>query len=373
MLTTFEQLKTFYNALIQKIKGFRGNWNQNDSTADDYIKGRTHYSEFDNLECYSNNALTVSEGYADINLPAPLVEGQEYTVIFNGIEYNLKARYYTDWECGVLGNADYLSGSDGIDTDVPFGIEFYDSYAYAWFYSDDGTYNISIFQNNAEIIHKLDKKYLPNTSELFNFIDEDWNDVDYPKQTFILGTANSDKDEYLYHFISADEYGLLGIKERLQKHPTFLGNLNINSNDFTNINLLYTIDRNKNSTNDPFYLLVYDKDSYTISPVIIHTPDSMESFVNGVRYDNKLKQQVIINNYIFLFTTLDSSDSHSQKLSITIEKLGKATDIQYLDGTTSNIQEQLNNKINITDELITVADIDTICGATIQLASETTF
>lgn len=45
MLINSNQLKTFYNALIQKIKGFRGNWNQNDPTADDYIKNKPFYEE----------------------------------------------------------------------------------------------------------------------------------------------------------------------------------------------------------------------------------------------------------------------------------------------------------------------------------------
>lgn len=47
MLINFNHLKTFYNALIQKVKGFRGNWNQNDPSADDYIKNRTHWVDDD--------------------------------------------------------------------------------------------------------------------------------------------------------------------------------------------------------------------------------------------------------------------------------------------------------------------------------------
>lgn len=45
MLINFNHLKTFYNALIQKMKGFRGNWEQNDPVADDYIKNRPFYEE----------------------------------------------------------------------------------------------------------------------------------------------------------------------------------------------------------------------------------------------------------------------------------------------------------------------------------------
>lgn len=45
MLTIREVIKTFYNALLQRFKKYRGNWEQNDPTADDYIKNRPFYTE----------------------------------------------------------------------------------------------------------------------------------------------------------------------------------------------------------------------------------------------------------------------------------------------------------------------------------------
>ena len=45
MLTTREVIKTFYNALIQRLKKHRGDWNQNDPSADDYIKNRPFYTD----------------------------------------------------------------------------------------------------------------------------------------------------------------------------------------------------------------------------------------------------------------------------------------------------------------------------------------
>ena len=49
MLTIREVIKTFYNALLQRFKKYRGNWKQNDPNADDYIKNRPFYSEFTNV------------------------------------------------------------------------------------------------------------------------------------------------------------------------------------------------------------------------------------------------------------------------------------------------------------------------------------
>lgn len=43
MLTIGEVIKTFYSAILQKLKRFRGNWEQNDPEADDYIKNRPFY------------------------------------------------------------------------------------------------------------------------------------------------------------------------------------------------------------------------------------------------------------------------------------------------------------------------------------------
>ena len=45
MLTTREVIKTFYNALLQRLKKHRGDWNQNNPTADDYIKNRPFYTD----------------------------------------------------------------------------------------------------------------------------------------------------------------------------------------------------------------------------------------------------------------------------------------------------------------------------------------
>ena len=49
-LINLEQLGTVVNAVASKIKKSRGNWNQNDPNADDYIKNRTHYETYEDVE-----------------------------------------------------------------------------------------------------------------------------------------------------------------------------------------------------------------------------------------------------------------------------------------------------------------------------------
>ena len=45
MPINYEAAKTLIKGLVQKMKSFRGNWEQNDPTADDYIKNRPFYTE----------------------------------------------------------------------------------------------------------------------------------------------------------------------------------------------------------------------------------------------------------------------------------------------------------------------------------------
>ena len=91
-------------------------------------------------------------------------------------------------------------------------------------------------------------------------------------------------------------------------------------------------------------------------------------------------------------STITSSDLTGNRVLVTSES-GKveisditSTELEYLSGITSSVQTQLNNKVNSDElsnyytkteiddsKLITTDDIDTICGRTIQIASEVTF
>ena len=53
MPINYEAAKTLIKGLVQKMKSFRGNWNQNDPTADDYIKNRPFYAEVKESEVYT--------------------------------------------------------------------------------------------------------------------------------------------------------------------------------------------------------------------------------------------------------------------------------------------------------------------------------
>lgn len=157
MLINFNHLKTFYSALTQKMKDFRGNWNQNDSTAEDYIKNRPFYSEKLTdvvLPKYtlSSKLCENSENFCS----TPLIEGREYKVIFNGTEYACLAR--NDGYGGIcIGNLALALPETIESTNEPFMIstmtyenDFVESY-FLCILSD--AYDLSI-SSNGEIVYE---------------------------------------------------------------------------------------------------------------------------------------------------------------------------------------------------------------------------
>lgn len=166
MLTTFEQFKTYYNALIQKVKGFKGNWNQNDPAADDYIKNRTHYSEI--KETVFVKEQTIS-GFFMMQDPIYAVQnpfsftpviGDTYTIMWDGESYDCTV--YDGNGLVYLGNENYVDMMSG--GDIPFAIVWAGD-IFVVTESTVDSHTISIFNRN-EIIHKIDEKYLPKISSV---------------------------------------------------------------------------------------------------------------------------------------------------------------------------------------------------------------
>ena len=176
MLINFNILKTFYSALIQKIKGFRGNWNQNDPAADDYIKNRPFYSEgvkektivnwnvdFDSGEIVSTMDAagpTVYQAIIEDTSLTSLKIGQKYTVLWDSKTYECVAEEVDG--IGAIGNASYLGYMTAIgyeDTGEPFFISILDREAGVVFGTEAGKHTC-VIKTVTEVIHKLDKKFI---------------------------------------------------------------------------------------------------------------------------------------------------------------------------------------------------------------------
>ena len=164
MLTIKEIIRTLYNALVQKLKNHRGNWEQNDPTADDYIKNRPFYTdENDVMDIIPYQPLSNgTESYGMITLPltsiTPFVAGNTYEVTWDDKKYSCKAKNVDS--IPVIGNSDYI---DGNDTGEPFLIAIDNMFGGAGIVNyDSKEHKVGV---TCTKIVTLDAKYIP-TSDL---------------------------------------------------------------------------------------------------------------------------------------------------------------------------------------------------------------
>lgn len=154
-------MKTIISGLKQWVSSQKSDWNQNDSSAANYVKNRTHYTDVGEVEVLSK---TTYDDRTGITLKTPFVGGKTYTVLFNDVTYECVAKYY-DGYIMIGNNAIYeYDNGDETDTGEPFAIECAvgDTYTYVYF-SDDATSTPTLrITTTGEVVHKLDKKYLPD-------------------------------------------------------------------------------------------------------------------------------------------------------------------------------------------------------------------
>lgn len=151
-------------------------WEQNDETSLSFIKNRTHYVSDNLIDVTIIEEQTMNTGYAEsvgypcgydeFDTKGKIVEGQTYTVVFNGTEYECVA-YKTNGHIGI-GN-DFIYDESQDDNNEPFFIEQWDddiSSGYATVYSlTIEPHIISVTTKEKEVI-KLPSKYLLNSNIL---------------------------------------------------------------------------------------------------------------------------------------------------------------------------------------------------------------
>lgn len=163
MLTTREVIKTFYNALLQRLKKHRGDWNQNDPTADDYIKNRPFYTDdTKKIVNVPEQKITIPDEGPSVRLVLPefieFVTGQTYKVKWDDKTYSCVA---FDLEgISAIGNQGVLSGTN---TGEPFIMVISKAHKIATIIPITpeaiGTHTVEV--SYVKIV-KLDKKYLPD-------------------------------------------------------------------------------------------------------------------------------------------------------------------------------------------------------------------
>ena len=162
MLITKEALKTLINGLVAKMQNYRGNWNQNDPTASDYIKNRPFYTEKNAKKIILPETFVESfEG--GFTLTEPLIEGNTYTVLWNGTEYPCVAKNYDGYI--MIGNNSIYEYDDGItmDTGEPFAMEAQEGRNNLYVYIGENLTNVTFsIYTISDVIRPIDKIFLPS-------------------------------------------------------------------------------------------------------------------------------------------------------------------------------------------------------------------
>lgn len=140
----------------------QSDWAQNDETAMDYIKNRTHWEENVNSIIVPETTIEFTEGGNEIiydPFHINLVAGKIYDVIWNGATYSCLAYELPGAEVSfiVIGNEFFIRGEN--NTNEPFC--YYENGDRSYLSAQSAgnhTISISAIQN---ITHKLNPKYLP--------------------------------------------------------------------------------------------------------------------------------------------------------------------------------------------------------------------
>lgn len=146
-------------------------WNQNDSTASDYIKNRPFYTgEQIFTEIIPEQTYTLSSLGSDFTAyddssgtyPYSLEAGKDYTVVYNGTTYELTSASYQN--LAYVGDIGHLT--TGSDPSVPFAIVASRGVLQIVDYISNTEVTFKISADSAEI-KQIDAKYIPWSDSLF--------------------------------------------------------------------------------------------------------------------------------------------------------------------------------------------------------------
>ena len=136
----------------------QSDWDVNDEDAPGYVKGRTHYTELVETT-FMDNAEITADPSANPLYTFALVEGQEYTVIVDGVESVKTAAYINGDGVDIvyLGNGSMWGAEDTGETYV---IAYANS---ALFSMSIGETHTITLKTMAENVHKIPQKYLTDS------------------------------------------------------------------------------------------------------------------------------------------------------------------------------------------------------------------
>lgn len=207
MLNAFKTLTSGIMAKVNKLLiTSKADWNQNDSSQLNFIKNKPFYTEIKEGESVLADDTFTFEGINETlcklesTCSFSLVSGDKYYVDFKGETYECVCNSLPSNDSVVyVGNIALVGGDD--DTGEPFVISVLDGMMQAFAliptvstYDAAATYDyrIKIYQSGEqEIVHKIDKKYLPDSfKDSFNLLKEEV-DNNYTYLNSRINTTNS--------------------------------------------------------------------------------------------------------------------------------------------------------------------------------------
>ena len=181
----------------------QADWEQNDETASDYIKNRTHWIENSYVVALPDTELEVRNGSVDLyEVPVEgLTPNANCVVTIDGISYEATAIHgkFNAYEWYIIGNGE-LIGEGSTSSDLPFGI-FIDKYNENYMSlaeNKTGTIILKI-EVVGEYVHKIPEIYLPEKigvsgtgtySEIFNNLNDNIASGDYSHAENFKTTAS---------------------------------------------------------------------------------------------------------------------------------------------------------------------------------------
>lgn len=179
----------------------QANWQQNDETAPDYIKNRTHYIDKTFVELlpeFDVGGDTYIDLY-DVELFSKLTPNAKCIVTIDGVTYETTAVHnsYNAYEWYIIGNSDLVGEGEALNAHLPFGI-FIDRYEENWGECSEAISTIKI-DCIGETVVKIPDIYLPTKigiegtgafSEVFNNLTENKASGDYSHAENFATTAS---------------------------------------------------------------------------------------------------------------------------------------------------------------------------------------
>ena len=129
----------------------QADWNQNDSTAKDYVKNRPFYEEETRIYLQEQTIVTLdSNGYGTYELETSLKQSQTYTIVWDGVAYESKV--FSNVDADDVANIE-INGES---------LKIINSYSFQGTASMEGEHTLEIYMDDTAI-KQLDKKYIPSS------------------------------------------------------------------------------------------------------------------------------------------------------------------------------------------------------------------